>query len=199
MRCSVSAEDLLLGKIMGMGLVSLLQFLIWIVVLVLGHWGLAFIYHAQWTLLSNQIWLFLALHWDWVLIYFFYFISGYGLYSLFFATMGSWVDAETDTQQFSFISLIPLGTAMSSLVAFYTLPHVAALKLWLKILSVFPPTAPVVMVGLWPTSVSPWFIVLSMGLLWLCILILFKWSAKQYEKNILVFGKPFQFFKNTKP
>ena len=120
-----------------------------------------------------------------ILSFLFYFIGGYLLYASLFAAIGGAVDHDTDTQQFMLPVSIPLifSVAMSSVVV--NQPD-SALSFWL---SVIPFTSPVVMMMRIPFGVPYWQLWLSMGLLVLGFLFTTWLAAKIYRVGILMYGK----------
>ena len=118
--------------------------------------------------------------------FFIYFIGGYLLYSSMYATIGSAVDNETDTQQFIFPVLMPLMLAIY--VGFFTViedPHGSISVLF----SYIPLTSPVVMLMRIPFGVSWWEILISVTLLYLTFFIILWFAAKIYRVGILMYGK----------
>lgn len=115
----------------------------------------------------------------------FYFLVGYFLYSALFAAVGSAVDSETDTQQFMLPITIPL--ILSVVLAPYTLQEPdSSITFWL---SIFPLTSPVSMMARLPFGVPFWELALSMGLLFVGFLFTTWLAAKIYRTGILMYGK----------
>ena len=103
-----------------------------------------------------------------------------------YATIGSAVDNETDTQQFIFPVLMPLMLAIY--VGFFTViedPHGSISVLF----SYIPLTSPVVMLMRIPFGVSWWEILISVTLLYLTFFIILWFAAKIYRVGILMYGK----------
>lgn len=204
---SVKPFELMMGKIIGVALVGLTQFLLW-AVLTLAISGIASSFlptpevFSAGTVMSEQITEmaeaesssaltevfevinsinFKDILWCFLL----YFIGGYFLYSAMFAAVGSAVDNETDTQQFatpiSFMLIIPM--VCSSLIA--NAPD-SSLALWM---SMIPFTSPVGMMLRIPFGVPIWQIAVSVTILF-ATFILFTWFAsKVYRTGILMYGK----------
>ena len=120
------------------------------------------------------------------LLFIFYFLGGYVLYSSLFAAIGAAVDNETDTQQFMMPIMLPLILAVY--VGFATVienPHGPISTIF----SFIPFTSPIVMLMRVPFGVAWWEIVLSMLLLigtFVCIVWI---AAKIYRVGILSYGK----------
>ena len=204
---SVKPFELMMGKIIGVALVGLTQFLLW-AVLTLAISGIASSFlptpevFSAGTVMSEQITEvaeaesssaltevfevinsinFKDILWCFLL----YFIGGYFLYSAMFAAVGSAVDNETDTQQFatpiSLMLIIPM--VCSSIIA--NAPD-SSLALWM---SMIPFTSPVGMMLRIPFGVPIWQIAVSVTILF-ATFILFTWFAsKVYRTGILMYGK----------
>lgn len=204
---SVKPFELMMGKIIGVALVGLTQFLLW-AVLTLAISGIASSFlstpevFSAGTVMNEQITEmaeaenssaltevfevinsinFKDILWCFLL----YFIGGYFLYSAMFAAVGSAVDNETDTQQFatpiSLMLIIPM--VCSSIIA--NAPD-SSLALWM---SMIPFTSPVGMMLRIPFGVPIWQIAVSVTILF-ATFILFTWFAsKVYRTGILMYGK----------
>ncbi|HWL00388.1 MAG TPA: ABC transporter permease, partial [Parapedobacter sp.] len=115
-----------------------------------------------------------------------YFFGGYLLYSALFAAVGSAVDSETETQQFMLPITIPLlFTYIMSFGVLINNPH-GPLAFWL---SMIPLTSPIAMLVRVPFGVPAWEIALSFALL-VGGFILTTWVAGRiYRVGILMYGK----------
>lgn len=114
-----------------------------------------------------------------------YFIGGYFLYSAMFAAIGAAVDNETDTQQFvtpiTLLLIIPM--VCSGLIA--NAPD-SPLSIWM---SMIPFTSPAAMMLRIPFGVPIWQIAVSLCILFITF-ITFTWlAAKVYRTGILMYGK----------
>lgn len=205
---SVKPFELMMGKIIGVALVGLTQFLLWgVFTLAIYSVASAFLptqdVFSAGTVMTEQIAEASATaegsgmlqevfevidsinFKDILWCFLFYFIGGYFLYSAMFAAVGAAVDNETDTQQFATpISLIlVLPMVCSSIIA--NAPD-SSIALWL---SMIPFTAPVGMMLRIPFGVPIWQIAVSVTLLF-ATFILFTWLAsKVYRTGILMYGK----------
>lgn len=202
---SVKPYQLMLGKILGIALVGLTQFLLWIV-LSLAASGVVKAAMQQTAVMDPagepgqqlaadnpalevlqalgtlDIPLILA-------CFLFYFLGGYLLYGALFAAVGSAVDNETETQQFMFPVTLPLLFAYISSFGLITNPG-SNLLVWL---SIIPLTSPVSMMIRLPFGVPTWQLVLSMILL-VGGFILTVWMAGRiYRTGILMYGKKVTF------
>ncbi len=204
---SVSSFKLMTAKIIGVGLVGFTQFFIWIFVITVTSVLLlnnlvpdiySSTLQSQNPLTVNtgesaQIIEFLLykIHWPSMFIFFgVYFIGGYLLYAGMMAAIGAAVDEETDTQQFLIPLTIPMIFALSMISSVIDDPS-SSLSFWL---SEIPFTSPVIMLvriamGIGPSSVEAWEIILSVGLLFITFILTTWLSSKIYANGILSFGK----------
>jgi ABC-2 type transport system permease protein len=212
---SVKPFQLMLGKIIGVGMVGLTQFLLWIVlstgVTVIA--GNVFMkdklpaqtektYHKpgqpvskattqQSTVPKSPALGFYdslqTINFARVLgCFIFYFITGYLLYSALFAAVGSAVDSETETQQFMFPITLPLLFTYILSFAFLINNPDSSLAFWL---SIIPFTAPVAMMVRVPFGVPDWQLYLS-GALMIGGFLFTTWVASRiYRVGILMYGK----------
>ncbi len=118
-------------------------------------------------------------------IFLFYFIFGYLLYGAMFAAIGSAVDSETDTQQFMLPVTIPLILSLFVLINAITNPE-GQLVFWF---SLIPFTSPVVMMARIPFNPPVSEVILSMSILVLTFLIITWLAGKIYRIGILMYGK----------
>ena len=205
---SVKPFELMMGKIIGIALVGLTQFTIWIVfTLILSGIGTALFgdgFSATAMPESLQMGQSVASDADSaemitkvmsmlsgfdfvkvVVLFLLYFLGGYLLYASLFAAIGSAVDNETDTQQFSMPVTLPI--IFSIFIGIYAAQSPdSALAFWG---SVIPFTSPVVMMARIPYDVPTWQILLSLGLL-VGTFVASTWLAgKIYRTGILMYGK----------
>jgi ABC-2 type transport system permease protein len=119
-------------------------------------------------------------------LFIFYFLGGYLLYSSLFAAIGAAVDNETDTQQFMLPIMGPL--ILGVYVGFATVindPHGPIPVLFSHI----PLTSPIVMLMRVPFGVSWYELALSMALLVVTFVFMVWLAAKIYRVGILMYGK----------
>lgn len=205
---SVKPFELMMGKIIGIALVGLTQFLLWGVLTTGIYFAVASFLPTQdvfsaGTVMTEQIAetaantdsqevlskvfdIIHSINFKIVLwCFLFYFIGGYFLYSAMFAAVGSAVDNETDTQQFvtpiSMLLIIPM--VCSTIIA--NAPD-SSISIWL---SMIPFTSPVAMMLRIPFGVPIGQVVTSVALLFVTFII-FTWLAgKVYRTGILMYGK----------
>ena len=119
-------------------------------------------------------------------LFIFYFLGGYMLYSSLFAAVGAAVDNETDTQQFMLPIMLPL--ILGVYVGFATVindPHGSIAVLFSHI----PFTSPIVMLMRVPFGVSWYELLISMALLLVTFVFMVWLAAKIYRVGILMYGK----------
>jgi ABC-2 type transport system permease protein len=120
----------------------------------------------------------------------FYFLAGYLLYSALFAAIGSAVDSEAETQQFMFPVTIPLIFSFVLASSAVVNNPDGPIAFWL---SMIPLTSPVVMMVRIPFGVPAWQLITSMILLILGFIGTVWLAAKIYRTGILMYGKKVTF------
>ncbi|QNM85893.1 ABC transporter permease [Polaribacter pectinis] len=119
-------------------------------------------------------------------LFIFYFLGGFMLYSSMFAAVGAAVDNETDTQQFMLPIMLPL--ILGVYVGFATVindPHGSIAVLFSHI----PFTSPIVMLMRVPFGVSWTELAISMTLLLVTFVFMVWLASKIYRVGILMYGK----------
>ena len=195
---SVKPFQLMMGKILGVALVGLTQFFLWIL-LTVAISAIAELMFIDTTELTNDVnsidqsvilaeFSKLTGGIDLVKIFIsfiFFFLFGYLMYSSLFAAVGSAVDAEADTQQFVIPITIPLILAFILIQPVMDNPD-GILAFWL---SIIPLTSPVIMMVRLPFGVDNWELILSMILLICGFILTTSLAAKIYRTGILMYGK----------
>lgn len=202
---SIKPFQMMMGKILGIAAVGLTQFVIWILlstVLISVASGMLGVDMAQQAPdaaeMSQQMGgaqnlmsaLFNLPITEIVLLFIFYFIGGYLLYSALFAAIAAAVDNETETQQFMFPITMPLiGAIVVAQSVVMSDPNSSVAQ----ILSYIPFTSPIVMVVRLPfiigTEGAMLEIALSMLLLVAGFLFTTWVAARIYRTGILMYGK----------
>ena len=202
---SVKPIQLMLGKIIGTSLAGITQFIIWIFIggLLITILSVVFGVETQTPQqeLVNQamanpelgmqvqdvVTAFYNLPLtNLVIAFILFFVSGYLLYSSFYAAIGAAVDNETDTQQFMLPIIMPLMLAVY--IGFFTViedPH-GTVSL---VFSFLPLTSPVVMLMRIPFGVPLWQQLLSLAILIGTFMFTVWFAAKIYRVGILMYGK----------
>ena len=195
---SVKPFQLMIGKILGVALVGLTQFILWVCLTILISYIAETMFvsseeisnsfnSADQSLIFNEISK-LTGGIDLLLIFFsflFYFLFGYLMYSALFAAVGSAVDAEADTQQFMLPITIPLIFSFILIQPIMDNPD-GVLAFWM---SIIPLTSPIIMMVRLPFGVESWEILLSMFLLVLGFIFTTFIAGKIYRTGILMYGK----------
>ncbi|WP_290795763.1 ABC transporter permease [Flavihumibacter sp. UBA7668] len=201
---SVKPYQLMIGKIVGIGAVGLVQFLIWGVLMMslqlllpvifpemLDQAGTAGAMAAAGggkasmvsTILNNMQSVNMAMI---IFLFIVYFLGGYLLYSSLFAAVGSAVNEDPqDAQQLMLPITMPIIFAFVIMTQAINNPD-GGLAIFG---SLFPLTSPIVMMARIPYGVPAWQLILSIALLiggflgttWL--------AAKIYRTGILMYGK----------
>jgi len=188
---SVKPFQLMLGKIIGVGLVGLTQFFAWIILSVIATKIAGAALSAPKGTMLDIISVLSTIPFGHIMgLFIFYFLTGYLLYSALFAAVGSAVDSETETQQFMFPVTMPLlFTYILSVSILFQAPN-SPLAVWL---SLIPLTAPVAMMIRIPFGVPGWQLALSMSLMILGFLFTTYVAARIYRVGILMYGKKTSF------
>ena len=195
---SVKPFQLMIGKILGVALVGLTQFLLWIIltIIVSTFAELLFIDTDEIVKNMNQpnesiligelVKLTGGIDLTTIFVSFiFYFLFGYLMYSSLFAAVGSAVDAEADTQQFMLPITMPLILSFILIQPVMDNPD-GLLAFWL---SMIPLTSPIIMMVRLPFGVENWEILISMSFLILGFIFTTGLAAKIYRTGILMYGK----------
>ena len=197
---SVKPFQLMLGKILGVALVGLTQFMLWIILtIIISAFAEVLFFdmsaiatensgmgQEQSVIVSELLKSLAGINIAQLLISFvFYFLGGYLLYSALFAAVGSAVDAEADTQQFILPITIPLILSFILMQPVMDNPD-GVLAYWL---SLIPFTSPIIMMVRLPFGVSNAELILSMALLVAGFLATTLFAAKIYRTGILMYGK----------
>ena len=199
---SVKPFELMMGKILGVTLVALTQFVVWIAMSVVGalvlNTGFSSIQKnipggneelagkldvAQVaTQISHSL---LELNFPLIIFVFIvFFLLGYIFYSSIYAAIGSAVDNETETQQFTLFAILPLMLGMYGSFSLMNNPD-GPLGFWL---SIIPFTSPVAMIARIPFGVPAWQIALSIALLLGTTVFMIFLAGKIYRVGILMYG-----------
>ena len=182
---SVKPFDLMMGKLIGIGLVGLTQFAIWAIVL-LGVSFSGIFFSGRFGMFQKIGGLFEAVNMIQICFYFvLFFVGGYLMYASLFAAIGAMVNSQEDTQQY----MMPITILV--LFAFYAGFFSAQnpdgpLALWT---SLIPFTSPIVMMVRVPFGVPWWQMLLSVALLVITVILIVKLAAKIYRTGILMYGK----------
>ncbi len=209
---SVKPFQFMMGKILGIALVGLTQFILWVFLTIgiVSGFTAAYsdklpqdkteVYTDNNQLLPKQGTLMPGEQQDeitkifeavysinygvMIITFIIYFLGGYLLYAALFAAIGGAVDNESDTQQFMLPITIPL--IFSIIMGQYIINHPdSSLSFWL---SIIPLTSPVIMMIRIPFGVPYLDLFISIGLLILGFLVTTWVASKIYRTGILMYG-----------
>ena len=185
---SVKPFELMMGKILGVTGVALVQFGVWVVmifasVMTLGSSNVGMAGGAA----EVQMVLSALSQVNYGLIFFvfvIYFLLGYLFYSAMYAAIGSAVDNETETQQFTLFAILPMMLGFYGSITIMNNPD-GPMSFWL---SMIPCTSPIAMLARIPFDVPVWELVLSIVILLVSTLGMVFIASKIYRVGILMYG-----------
>jgi ABC-2 type transport system permease protein len=211
---SVKPFQLMIGKIVGVGLVGLTQFVLWIALSwLISTFVMGFVMkdkltniktkiettqktigktnmpeglNADKNPIDNVLEYAKTLPLGTILVSFLlYFLGGFLLYSALFAAVGAAVDSEADTQQFMLPVSLPIIIAIMIAPAVMKDPD-GNLAFWA---SMIPFTSPVNMMIRIPFGVPTWQIILSITFLIIGFMCTTWLASRIYRVGILMYGK----------
>ncbi len=191
---SVRPFELMFGKLVGIMLVALTQFVIWIVLAIALFKGsemlLATKFPAAIEKAQEVIQLVKGLNLGlWLVLFAFYFFTGYLFYASMFAAIGASVDVETDSQQFMLPLTLPMIFTLISMQALIMQPD-GQLAVWLSIIPFTSPLVMMIRVSFGVGSIVPiWQLILSLVIMILSVLGAIWAAAKIFRMGILFYGK----------
>lgn len=203
---SVKPFQLMMGKILGTTMVAVTQFAIWISMTL----GLLTIFPAvaasrmdmaqdvlnqtevteanpeMMQIVAETSEILLSFNYPLIIFTFIiYFVLGYLFYSAIFAAIGSAVDNDTDTQQFTYFPLVPMMIGLYG--SFSTLQNPdGPVAFWL---SMIPFTSPISMITRIPFDIPMWELALSIFILLISTIGMIFLASKIYRIGILIYGK----------
>lgn len=200
---SVKPFQLMMGKIIGVGLVGLTQFSIWAILCSLGVAGLGLFVGADAAMatasatttggmtegaaMAADVLQAIAgiSFFEIILMFVLCFLGGYLLYASLFAAVGASINEQEDATQFNlpliFIMMFSLYAAMGAVDN----PN-GPLAFWA---SMFPLTSPIVMMVRVPFSVPLWQELLSLAILFGTATAFVWFGGRIYRVGILMYGK----------
>ena len=199
--------QLMMGKIIGVGLVGLTQFAIWIVMLfaitmvagvaiapsvdpaalqTMQGGAMAPAAAADPSAMQDLLGGISSINFGTIIAAFvFYFIGGYLLYASLFAAFGSAVDQASDASQFTTPIVLIMVIALYAGMACIDNPN-GPMAFWC---SMIPFTSPIVMMIRLPYDVPAWEVLLSIGILFATAIVITWLAARIYRTGILLYGK----------
>jgi len=189
---SVRPNDLMLGKILGIGAVAVTQILIWAILLIVGSiWIMPMVSGAAASsddptlaaaltqlgdpMFMGQLLVFMVL----------FLIGGYLFYSSIYAAIGSAVDNIQDASQLQTIAIVPIILAFIVSMSVVQDPN-SVMAFWT---SIIPFTSPMVMMARMPFGIPVWQSILSIVVLYVSFLGMIWVAAKIYRVGIFMYGK----------
>ncbi|MEO5948535.1 MAG: ABC transporter permease [Chitinophagaceae bacterium] len=189
---SVKPFQMMLGKILGIGLVALTQFLLWIAfVLIVYNVGKAAGGDLASGIVGNIQSMFASVNVPLVLFCFgFYFLAGFFFYASLYGAIGSAVNEDMrEAQSLSFPITMLVIISIALMTAAISNPT-GPIAVWA---SIIPFSSPIVMMARIPYGVPgtvPWWqLGLSMALLILGFIFTVWFAGKIYRTGILMYGK----------
>ena len=185
---SVKPFELMMGKILGVTGVALVQFGVWVVmifasVMTLGSSNVGMVSGvAEVQMILSAL---SQINYGLILFVFvIYFLLGYLFYSAMYAAIGSAVDNETETQQFTLFAILPMMLGFYGSITIMNNPD-GPMSFWL---SMIPFTSPIAMLARIPFDVPIWELVLSIVILLVSTLGMVFIASKIYRVGILMYG-----------
>ncbi|HEX2918836.1 MAG TPA: ABC transporter permease [Edaphobacter sp.] len=176
---TITPEEMMAGKVIGVGSVGLTQVAVWLLTAILltsGSWLQAVAGHSVHFALSAP-----------QLIYFVvFFLLGYLLYSSIAAALGAMVNSEQELQQLNMFLVMPLAGCMFALAPVISNPSGPVAR----IISLIPFCTPLIMylrISLAPPPA--WEIALSILLMIATIYAILWCASRIYRVGILMYGK----------
>jgi len=174
---SVSAKQLLTGKVMGLGAAGLLQIVVWfLAAIILAAIGSAYIDQLQGLTIPPSLIVFGII----------YFILGYLFYGILLAAIGSMGATARESNQLTAIVVLPAIIPLWIFGLFITNPdHIV-----FTVLTLFPLTAPIAAImKLSIGSLPVWEMLLSMALLCGSIVVSIWLASRAFRTFLLMYGK----------
>ena len=170
---TIKPDELLAGKILGVGAVGLTQVAIWM--------AAAGLIAARLGATSG-----VQISMPQVVYFIVYFALGYALYSAVAAALGAMTNSEQELQQLNMFLMIPLFFSMLMLTPVVTNPN----SMISRVVSQIPFCAPLLMnLRVSISMPQPWEIALSIGLILITIYAVLWVSSRIYRVGILMYGK----------
>ena len=177
MLATIKPDEMLAGKILGVGAVGLTQVSIWMVAAAgIGAYAIATTGQAARAYVSPvQIFFFIA-----------YFLFGFLIYSAIAAALGAMTNSEQELQQLNMFLVVPLACCMLMLPTMIKNPDSPLAR----VVSLVPFTSPLLMnfrisIG----NPQPWEIALSFVLMAAFIAFVLWFASRIYRVGILMYGK----------
>ncbi len=179
MLATVRPEEMMAGKLIGVGAVGMTQLLIWIV-------GAALLLVSPIAVKAISGGLSIPISGLQVFLFCIYFLLGYLFNSVLSAALAASVSTEQELNQYWPVNVIPIWLSFGMLSYIITNPNS-----WISVaVSLFPATAPIVMFLRMGAQMPPaWQIIASVLLLVISIYFMIWIASRIYRVGILMYGK----------
>jgi ABC-2 type transport system permease protein len=175
---SVTAKQLLAGKIVGVGAVGLTQALIWL--------AIAGAFSVPGLLVSRSMLSNVHIPMAGIATFAVFFILGYFLYSTMYAALGAMVNSDQEAQQVQWPAMLPIVFAIVLSTPVLQHPN-SPLAFWTSMVPFF---APILMFVRIMAETPPWWqIVLCIAIMLVTTWGLLGLSSRIYRVGILMYGK----------
>jgi ABC-2 type transport system permease protein len=172
---TVRAQELMAGKILGVGAVGVTQVLIWVAT------ALVFTFPSMAGYMHDVHLSPVAL-----LLFVVFYLGGYLLYSAMYAALGAAVNSEQEAQQWQMLIMSPLILCTVMMMIVMRQPS-APVSVWASMIPFFSPLLMYLRISIQMPPV--WQIVLSIGLLAVTIWFIAVLCARIYRVGVLMYGK----------
>jgi len=174
---SVSAKQLLTGKVLGLGAAGLLQISVWLITIVV----FVVIASTNIAVLAG-----LKVSASLIILSIVYFILGYILYGVLFAAIGSLGSTARESNQWTVIVVLPAILPLELMALFVTNPdHVIY-----TIFTLFPLTAPIAVIMKSSIGALPiWQLALSIIIMVVSIIVTIWLASRVFRTFLLMYGK----------
>ncbi|HEV2963824.1 MAG TPA: ABC transporter permease [Candidatus Angelobacter sp.] len=170
-------NEMMAGKILGVGAVGLTQIAIWIGTAVVMMGG---------NLVASGEQLKGVITWQMLLAFAVYYLLGFALYSTVYAAIGAMVNSEQEAQQLQFLAVLPLAASLGIMFNVIQFPN-STIAVWA---SIFPFTSPLIMFSRIAVQIpSLWQIGLSLAVMIATIVGMVLLCGRIYRVGILMYGK----------
>jgi ABC-2 type transport system permease protein len=172
-------DDLLAGKLIGVGAVGLTQITIWV---------LAAALLAGSALAAPLLTGALAIHFTWMeaVLFPLYFVLGYLLYSSMFSGLAATCETAQELQMYMPLAAAPVWLSFGLTPLLLSDPN----SIWAIAASFFPLTAPFIMMLRIGLQMPPlWQFAVSIGVMILSVWAVLWFSSRLYRVGILMYGK----------
>ena len=175
---SVTARELLAGKILGVGAVGLTQILIWVT--------FAVFVSAPGLIAAHSFTSGVHIPMAGIVAFGVFFLLGYFLYSTMYAAVGAMVNTDQEAQQMQWLALLPIILSLVLMNPVMQHPN-SPLAFWLSIIPFFAPI--LMLVRVLVEQPPAWQLVLCIVLMLATIYGLLSLTSRIYRVGILMYGK----------